>query len=145
MHFERCPECALDGLEVFDAYDFCHDCGYFTVRHSRYVPPPPPHLRGAGLLGLGERRCGIRFTTDDYQIVRRAMQTLPLEERRVVFLRFWGNRNENEIADALGVRTTTVKRLLKSSFQTLLDFCRADPRFSRTKLSNSTVPKKLAA
>ncbi|MFZ4515667.1 MAG: SigB/SigF/SigG family RNA polymerase sigma factor [Acidimicrobiia bacterium] len=56
---------------------------------------------------------------DDRNLVRSLLETLPPRERQIVFLRFFEERTQTEIADEIGISQMHVSRLLRQSFRTM--------------------------
>ena len=53
--------------------------------------------------------------------VHRALETLPVEERKLVELAYWGGLSQSEIADYVGVPLGTVKTRTRSALRRLAD------------------------
>ena len=73
----------------------------------------------------------LQFTKTDHEIIRKAVSCLPMEQKKVVILKFWENLEIPEIAEELGLRINQVKNLLALSFRNLKEACLSDPSFSR--------------
>ena len=69
-----------------------------------------------------ERVRGIRSSTEDYARVKaRAIRELPARERRILYLRFFENRTQSEIAAEIGISQMHVSRILSQTLATLRD------------------------
>ena len=55
--------------------------------------------------------------TENTAVVRQLLEGLDARERRIIELRFYEDRSQNEIADEVGVSQMHVSRLLKRSFE----------------------------
>ncbi|MEM1334494.1 MAG: SigB/SigF/SigG family RNA polymerase sigma factor [Actinomycetota bacterium] len=55
--------------------------------------------------------------TERRQLIDQAMEILEPRERRIVELRFYGQRSQSDIADRLGISQMHVSRLLRRSFE----------------------------
>lgn len=56
---------------------------------------------------------------DDRNLVRSLLLTLPPRERQIIFLRFFEERTQTEIAEEIGISQMHVSRLLRQSFRTM--------------------------
>ncbi|MDA2803871.1 SigB/SigF/SigG family RNA polymerase sigma factor [Nocardiopsis suaedae] len=56
---------------------------------------------------------------EDHEAVREALARLPERERRIVQMRFYGNRTQTQIADAVGLSQMHVSRLLSTTLKEL--------------------------
>lgn len=78
-------------------------------RHLASVPPPPTAPAADG--DVDDRH--------DAGVVMAALRTLPTRQREVLVLRYWSELSEQEIADALGISTGSVKTHAHRGMQTL--------------------------
>jgi RNA polymerase sigma-B factor len=73
---------------------------------------------------VGERLGELESSLDDVEAresVRRVLARLPERERRILVLRFFGNRTQREIADELGISQMHVSRILARTLTRLRD------------------------
>jgi RNA polymerase sigma factor (sigma-70 family) len=137
MRFLKCPRCRGKSFECFSMYGICHDCNYFEVKRNRQVPDekikkrktdyqvPSPFRRGDG------QDSENGFTDQDHQIVRKALLSIPEREQRVVFLYFWKDQKQQEIAEKLRMTGEQVEAILHTAYSRLKALCLREPRFSR--------------
>ncbi|MCX5384414.1 SigB/SigF/SigG family RNA polymerase sigma factor [Streptomyces sp. NBC_00083] len=64
----------------------------------------------------------------DREAVRPALRALPERESQILYMRFFGDMTQNQIAAALGISQMHVSRLLNSTCARLRDQALADPR-----------------
>jgi RNA polymerase sigma-B factor len=62
---------------------------------------------------------GMAEHSDDHGVIMQLMKTLPTRERRIVYLRFFEELSQSEIADRLGISQVHVSRLLRSSLSSM--------------------------
>jgi len=88
--------------------NLCHDRNRGAIRRERVGLPfansPAPDVFGV---------------LDDRDRLVRAVRALPYRQRAVLVLRFWQDLTEQQAADALGVRTGTVKSQTSRALQRL--------------------------
>lgn len=58
-------------------------------------------------------------TIEDTSVLLPLLTTLPAREQRIVLLRFWGNRSQDQIAEDLGISQMHVSRLLRRTLDQL--------------------------
>jgi len=66
-------------------------------------------------------------TIDNLAALRPLLTTLPERQQRIVLLRFWGNRTQDEIAEDIGISQMHVSRLLRRALQQLRTALLTDP------------------
>ena len=109
QYLEMSIEDVLEGLEAAAAH------------HSSSLDAP--HDDGDGEPGtladtLGHEDPGLQLV-EDATTVATAMQTLAERERRVIQLRFFGDRTQSEIAEQIGVSQMQISRILRRAIATL--------------------------
>ena len=62
---------------------------------------------------------GIAEHSDNREVIMQLMKTLPARERRIVYLRFFEELSQSEIAERLGISQVHVSRLLRSSLSSM--------------------------
>jgi RNA polymerase sigma-B factor len=62
--------------------------------------------------------------SDDRLVLSESMRTLPVRERKVLALRFWGDLNQREIAVLVGLSQIQVSRLQRRAFERLREALR---------------------
>ncbi len=72
------------------------------------------------------------FTKNDYLVVRRAMDELPLIEKLAVEMRFFHNFSIEEISRLLRIGWDEAEAILDSALPILRKHCLSDPDFSRS-------------
>lgn len=97
-------------------------------RGRRYRHESPPSLSNEeNLLSANDGEDKLARTSDDKIIVRRALATLPAEQRLVVELAYFGGYTQQEIAAGLSQPLGTVKTRMRLGLQKLRNFL-IDPR-----------------
>ena len=94
-----------------------------VVAGNGYRATPLATVRGAdeaSLDQLGIEDAGIE-AVDRHHTLQSLLRTLPARERRIVALRFYGDRTQCEIARELGMSQMHVSRLLSRSLSRLRD------------------------
>jgi RNA polymerase sigma-70 factor (sigma-E family) len=68
-----------------------------------------------------QRACGPDFANrvDDRDQLRRALSTLPARQRAAVVLRYFHDLSDQQVAEAMGCRATTVRSLISRALSTL--------------------------
>jgi RNA polymerase sigma-B factor len=84
----------------------------------------PSNAGGGDGPTVGDRIGEVESSLDDIEAresVQRVLARLPERERRILVLRFFGNRTQREIADELGISQMHVSRLLARTLTRLRD------------------------
>ena len=79
------------------------------------------------------------YSEMDHKLVRTAARELPALERTVVYLHFWEELTETEIASALGMKPFEVEKTLKSAYEGLRSMCLSDSRFKPNETNQTAA------
>ena len=74
---------------------------------------------------LASEESGYRDTVDRH-LIDQLLAELPERQRRIVELRFYGDKSQSEIADEIGISQMHVSRLLRKSFEQMRALSHAD-------------------
>jgi RNA polymerase sigma-B factor len=105
---ELSVEAVLEALEAVQAY----------TTSSLQAPLGEDGATAGDLLGADDPRLSI---SDEWMTLAPALQRLPERERRILFLRFFKDMTQTEIAEELGISQMHVSRLLTQTLAQLRD------------------------
>lgn len=105
-------EAVLEALEAAEMYR----------PGSLDAPAPVSGVTSGELLGAEDPELA---SADTRAAIRELLQQLPERERRIVYLRFFEDRTQTEIADEIGISQMHVSRLLSRSLGLLHDLVRS--------------------
>lgn len=110
---ELAAQLGLDEAEVHGLRQAAHFCRPASLEAMGASKEPQPSLKDAF------------DTTEDLLALNAALPRLPERLRQVVRLRFWEEKTQTEIAQAVGVSQVHVSRLLFRAFDILRDYVTA--------------------
>jgi RNA polymerase sigma-B factor len=110
-------EMALEALEAASAYE----------ARSLDAPAPADDQEGRAYVETLGADDDSYELVDDRGAVAEAMRTLPVRERRILYMRFMEDMTQSEIADRVGVSQMQVSRLLRRSLAQLREVAETAP------------------
>ncbi|KAB2345207.1 SigB/SigF/SigG family RNA polymerase sigma factor [Actinomadura rudentiformis] len=107
-HTGRDPEEVIEAIAAGEAYQ--------TRSFDQPAGEEDEGLAYADLLGYEDEQLNV---VEYREALKAALARLPARERRIVLLRFYGNRTQSQIAEEIGVSQMHVSRLLSRSLAQL--------------------------
>jgi RNA polymerase sigma-B factor len=114
-HLEVTDEEVLEGLEAA------------TLYRSGSLDAPIAGAEGRSLADQLPSAADDHGDAEDRAVVRQLLSSLPVRERRIVYLRYFEGLTQNEIAEQMGISQMHVSRLLTKSIQQLARTVGDDP------------------